>query len=89
MAARKTTPTVAPTVAPTEQYDPTKHEQARCKCGNCGLHFVICTWRRHAHTKRNVICPECGLKSVVFIWRAVVDRPVFTVVPGGGELDRD
>lgn len=65
----------------------TKHTQLRCKCTECGLHFVICTWHPDKHTELTITCPECGQKKGNFqIFQKEVAAPIFTVVPGDADF---
>lgn len=45
------------------------------KCGNCGLHFMLFSWRADRHNTLNTHCPECGQTGRYLLhYRAVVNE---------------
>jgi transcription elongation factor Elf1 len=57
------------------------HYQHKCKCMNCSLHFVVCSWSA-TWGEKTIHCPECGQTNVMK-WKGVPQKePIFTVVPG-------
>jgi len=36
------------------------HTQIACKCGHCGLHFMLFTWWTMRWANKKPHCPECG-----------------------------
>jgi DNA-directed RNA polymerase subunit RPC12/RpoP len=69
-----------------DMYD--KYSLIKCKCMNCSLHFIICTWHPETHTRESITCPECGNKKGNFIkWRETVFGFIFELVPGNANID--
>jgi hypothetical protein len=54
----------------------------KIKCLNCGLHFVVFSWKWNW---RPVSCPECLQdlsKGGFLLWVATTDRQIYEFVPG-------
>lgn len=65
------------------------HQQVKCKCLKCGVHFVVCTWHAEKHATESLHCPECGQHEGLFcLWREDVPAPICTVVPGAAMLSQ-
>ena len=63
------------------------YQQIKCKCLNCGLHFVICTDDPDRHTISSIYCPECGQNGGLFmVWRETVSGFIYETVPGHAQL---
>lgn len=65
-----------------------KYTLIKCKCLNCDLHFIICTWYPEKHNINAITCPECGKKNGKFLkWRENSFGFIFELVPGNSGLD--
>lgn len=72
--------------APAENTTAT-YTQLRCKCTQCGLHFIICTWYPEAHGASTIHCPECGNHGRRFlVWQVEIEGYIFQAVPGDATI---
>ena len=67
----------------TPEKDAATYTQYRVKCGECGLHFIICTDHPEQHAVTTMYCPECGQHNGRFVvWQDEVEGFIFQAVPG-------
>jgi hypothetical protein len=98
MAQKKSNPD-APGFVPLDQLEPSdtgNHEAGadrtdftmlKCKCLQCGLHFMLCTWYPERHSDATIICPECGQRGQgLLVWQEHVKQPISETVPGGAQF---
>lgn len=58
----------------------------KCKCLNCSLHFVLCTWQPELHSRDSITCPECGEKNGnLIVWKQNTFGFIFELVPGNSK----
>ena len=63
-----------------------KYTQLKCKCRECGLHFVVCTWKPESHASTTLYCPECGQHDGKYmLWAEEIEGDIFSLVPGNAE----
>ena len=71
----------------TPENDVATYTQYRVKCGECGLHFIICTDYPEQHAVTTMYCPECGQHNGRFVvWQDEVEGFIFQAVPGDALL---
>ena len=71
----------------TPENDVATYTQYRVKCGECGLHFIICTDHPEQHAVTTMYCPECGQHNGRFVvWQGEVEGFIFQAVPGDALL---
>ena len=71
----------------TPEKDVATYTQCRVKCGECGLHFIICTDYPEQHAVTTMYCPEYGQHTGRFIvWQGVVEGFISQTVPGDAPL---
>lgn len=64
------------------------YHQHPCKCMNCSLHFIACSWHAdwpHAREGEEAIipvCPECGSDALLRWAPHEKTGQIFEVVPG-------
>lgn len=66
--------------------NPMRYTRVKCKCLNCTLHFVVCTWQSEHYKAGNLYCPGCGQHEGHFaVWVEQVEGQISQEVPGNAE----